>query len=450
MKKKNIISLIRIAFCIMGVCSTMIFIGGLFATLSNGVDVNIVRIALGIETLIAIIVGFLAARRICNAIRKPLKDLNYIATELAKGNVDIKVTEAEFEEFDNLIKEFQETIESTRLHAVHAEDIAKGNLAIDIKISSDKDLLGNALADLVNDNNQVLSGIRESSVQLTAGAGQVASASQALAQGSTEQASAIEEINASMIDIANKTNDNASEATNVDKIAHEMQQNAENGSSQMQKVVVAMEDINKASHSISKIIKTIDDIAFQTNILALNATVEAARAGVHGKGFSVVAEEVKALAEKSAAAAAETSDMIQMSIEKTEDGAKMVKGLSDSLGTLTDALGQIVSGIDEIAVASNEQATAISQINQAINQVSQVVQTNSATSEQCASASEELSNQAQNLRNLISGYKLKSNGYTEPSYTNRNNVNNNYSFDKSFDSSKNEKIISLDGDFGKY
>ena len=167
------------------------------------------------------------------------------------------------------------------------------------------------MKELVENNNNVLTGIKESSFQLSAGAEQVAGASQALAQGSTQQASAIEQITASMNDIAKETNENATQATTGNKLIHEVGEEAKNGNEQMHNMIEAMNDINTSSHNISKVIKVIDDIAFQTNILALNATVEAARAGAHGKGFAVVAEEVKNLAEKSAAAANETAVLIR-------------------------------------------------------------------------------------------------------------------------------------------
>ena len=123
-----------------------------------------------------------------------------------------------------------------------------------------------------------------------------------------------------MNEIAKETNENATQATTGNKLIHEVGEEAKNGNEQMHNMIDAMNDINTSSHNISKVIKVIDDIAFQTNILALNATVEAARAGAHGKGFAVVAEEVKNLAEKSAAAANETAEMIQSSIDKVEEG----------------------------------------------------------------------------------------------------------------------------------
>ena len=171
-------------------------------------------------------------------------------------------------------------------------------------------------------------------------------------------------------------------------------------------MVSAMQDINESSKSISKIIKVIDDIAFQTNILALNAAVEAARAGEAGKGFAVVAEEVRNLAAKSSEAAAETAELIEDALKKTDIGAELANQTAQRFDVITENVRKSADIISGIVDASNNQATTIEQIDLAIDQVAQVVQNNSSISETCADASQTLANRAHDMKNLIAQYKL--------------------------------------------
>lgn len=373
-------------------------------------------------------------------VRRPLEDLLDASKKIAEGDVGFEIVKRSDDELGQLVDGFNAMKNNIANQAEIAYAIANGDLSGEVNVYSEKDVLGNALSILVQDNNKTLANIKESSMQLTTGAEQVAIASQSLAQGSTEQASAIEEITASMQEIEEKSKENATKAEEAGNLVHNAMNSAVQGNEQMKHMMGAMQEINESSENISKIIKVIDDIAFQTNILALNAAVEAARAGVHGKGFAVVAEEVRNLAGKSASAASETAEMIEDSIRKTGIGSKMAEETSEALDGIMNAIDTIVALIDQIAIASNEQATAVSQIDQAIEQVSQVVQTNSATSEECAAASEELSNQAAALRTAISKYKLKESAYRS------------YTQDSFGTGSKeeNENIISLGGGFGKY
>ena len=368
-------------------------------------------------------------------IKKPLDEIVKAIKIIGDGGVEIELEKYNEDEFGIIIDALNATVKNIKDDANIADEIAEGDLSMDVSPRTDIDELGKSFKKLLDDHNHVLGNIREASMQVTTGSEQVASASQSLAQGSTEQASALEEITASIDDIAQRTKVNAAEANNANKLVVETKAGAVKGNAQMKEMMIAMNEINESSENISKIIKVIDDIAFQTNILALNAAVEAARAGTHGKGFAVVAEEVRNLAAKSAQAASETAELIENSIGKVEKGSKIAEETGAALAEIVENIDKIVDIISEIATASNEQATAVTQIDQALGQVSQVVQSNSATSEQCAAASEELSNQAIRLRELISKFKLRE--YSQPYY--QKSVTND-----------NEKIISLGNGFGKY
>lgn len=396
---------------------------------------------MGILVVVAVIITVIIATSILKDIQRNMKMLSTAAMEIAEGKVDVELQKFRDDEFGELVDDFQQIIETIKYQAEIANHLTTGDLTVDVKVKGEQDVLGNAFDNIVRENNQMLSGIRDSSIQLSMGAEQVSDASQALAQGSTEQASAIEEVTASITEIAERTKRNAEEANQANESVHTMKNEAMQSDGHMKDMIGAMTEINESSENISKIIKVIDDIAFQTNILALNAAVEAARAGVHGKGFAVVAEEVRNLAGKSASAASETAEMIEDSIKKVEHGSKLAEGTAASLTEILGEVDNIVSLINSIAVASNDQATAVSQIDQAISQVSQVVQTNSATSEECAAASEQLSNQAMSLRTMIGQYKLKGGD------SNVAPLQDSAAGDKA---DENERIISLDGEFGKY
>lgn len=346
---------------------------------------------------------------ITKGIVTPVNKLIEVADELALGNVNVNVDASSKDEIGKLMAAFGRMIDNIRNQALIAEKIAGGDLTVEIEARSENDMLGIAIAELISKNNEILSNIHNAADQVASGSNQISEASIALSQGATEQASSIEELTASLEEISSQTTINAQNANQANEIAEMAKKEAVNGNEQMNNMLNAMDEINSSSANISKIIKVIDDIAFQTNILALNAAVEAARAGQHGKGFAVVAEEVRNLAARSANAAKETTDMIENSIRKSQDGTRIAKSTSEALNEIVKEVEKVADLVSDIAVASNEQAAGLEQINIGILQVSQVVQSNSATSEESAAASEELSGQASLLREMVGQYKLKLN-----------------------------------------
>ncbi len=384
---------------------------------------------------IAILITIMYCALLIKAITVPMAKLSEAAKKMTMGDIDVDCEKVYNDDLGELLDEFAQMAEAIRVQTDITEAISKGDLTMEANPRSDRDVLGKAIVRLLSENNMTLSNVKEASAQITVGSEQVANASQALAQGSTEQASAIEQVTASMDEVTQRTKANATEAGAANVLVQNIKEMATSGNDQMKSMIQAMDDINASSETISKIIKTIDDIAFQTNILALNAAVEAARAGVHGKGFAVVAEEVRNLAAKSASAASETAEMIDDTIHKVGNGTKIAQDTAKSLDEIVTSIDEIVGLISNITSSSNDQATAISQIDQAISQVSTVVQTNAATSQQCAAASEELSNQAVTLRNLMARYQLVSGAMGGSSY-----VDNTPTYSS-------EPTISLDGDY---
>jgi methyl-accepting chemotaxis protein len=228
-----------------------------------------------------------------------------------------------------------------------------------------------------------------------------------LASGASEQASSVEELNATVLTINESTVRNSDNAKTAERISEDSKNNAALGEADMKHMLTAMNGIKDSSSDISKVIKVIDEIAFQTNLLALNASVEAARAGEHGRGFAVVADEVRSLASRSQESARETAAMIEESNRKVDEGMALADKTANALQTIIGDVNRIAGIISNIAIASQEQAEAIGQVTEGLNQITEVVQNNSATSEEAASAAEELSSQSEVMRTLVSVFSLK-------------------------------------------
>jgi methyl-accepting chemotaxis protein len=288
--------------------------------------------------------------------------------------------------------------------------ISKGDLLNQVELASEKDTFGKSLKVMQESLSDIIGKVQAFGDRIVNESLMVSNSSQALSQAATEQASSLEEISSSMAELGSQTTNNAENASQANDLTDKVKNTADNGNRHMQAMMDAMQEINQAGQNISKINKVIDEIAFQINLLALNAAVEAARAGKHGRGFAVVAEEVRNLAARSAAAARETSALIEGTVEKTRKGAEIA-------GTTAEALSEILTGVSdasslvaEIANASNEQAQGISQVNHGLGQLDRVTQQNTANAEESAAAAEELSGQAEQLRQMLSHFKLRGQG----------------------------------------
>ena len=346
---------------------------------------------------------------------KPLQKVVEVGEKLSVGDFDMNLSYKSKDEIGKLMHSMGDVV--SRIRSIIGDlseklnQLAQGNFNVEMNNAEYYSGAYRPLFDSIQNISTDLSGtmaeIQQSAVQVNSGAEQVSSGAQGLSQGATEQASSIEELSATMNDISAKIRETAETTREASRLSNMAGQSVMVSNEKMREMSLAMEEITEKSQEISKIIKTIDDIAFQTNILSLNAAIEAARAGAAGKGFAVVADEVGNLAQKSAKAAQSTSSLIEETIEAVNKGVRISEETAESLTEVVTRAGKINDLIDIASSSSEEQARGVSQLSVGIDQISSVVQSNTATAEESAAASEELSGQANILSDLVGRFRLR-------------------------------------------
>ncbi len=369
----------------------------------------IIGIVLGV-----IIISVILCRNVVLSITKPLEEVRDAATRLAGGELEgIAIQYESSDEIGALADSVRLMISDFQSVVTDISSVLKGLSGGDMTVvrgrEYQKDYLPiqESLDSILKSLNFTLGQISAASEQVSEGASQVALGAQELSDGAAEQASSVEEIAASMNDVSDQIKSTADNSRMARDMVVETSREIESGYGLMQQLVQAMTEIFNTSDRIGKIIRTIDDIAFQTNILSLNAAIEAARAGTAGRGFAVVADEVRNLAAKCTEATKDTSSLIETVVKAIENGMSMTEKTQSSLSAIRDKADNVDRLVVRIADASNTQSAAISQVTKGIEQISGVVQSNSATAEESAATSEELSSQAENLRELLGQFKLK-------------------------------------------
>ncbi|MCL1866740.1 MAG: methyl-accepting chemotaxis protein [Oscillospiraceae bacterium] len=357
--------------------------------------------------IVMLFAGIFIYFTIKSMIVRPINDVTAAANTLSSGDTGVSFNGKYIGEIKLLVDSFKSMEEFNARQTDWLEEIADGNLTFDVQPRSEKDRTAHAISDMLGHLNDMLAGINDHSIEVAESSKNLSENSMDLAEGASKQASVISKLSETVEEIEEKTNQSVYVAREAADLSVEIKKTAENGTSRMNYMMTAVNEINEASAQIGKVIKVIDDIAFQTNILALNAAVEAARAGEYGKGFAVVAEEVRNLASKSADAAKDTGSLIENSIEKANLGLSIATETADSLKDIVVGINRSAEIIEKIAFDSDTQETAIKQLYDSIHQISEVVQQNSATAEESSAAAVMMNSQSQQLKDLISRFKTK-------------------------------------------
>lgn len=373
-----------------------------------------VYLFLVIIAIIAVAVSIFLTMKLGRIIIKPVNELRNVALELSKGNLEVQVDYQSKDELGELAESFRETCRFLKdiigdLSMI-MEEIKNGNFSAKSKnegfyIGDFKSILTN-IQEMELKQSSVMRKINEASEQVSLGSNQMAVSAQSLAEGATEQAGAVQELTATIENITMITEQNASTALESYESSNEYLAKAETSRKQMEELYNSMEKIDVASRQIETIIAEIEDIASQTNLLSLNASIEAARAGDAGRGFAVVADQISKLASDSADSAGRTRDLIMKSLEEVDNGNVITKRAQEGLA-------DIINGIDVLANATKQssdnfksQVSTMLEVEKGIEQISTVVQSNSAAAEETSATSEELSAQANTLNDLIGQFKL--------------------------------------------
>lgn len=385
--------------------------------LSNTLNILSIVLSVVIVLVIAasIVLSMRIGKKIAMGISGPLTELGKRFKLFATGDLTSPFPESDSE--DEVADMVRDAVEMANMLKTIIRDIGEllkemesGNYAITSKVqdsyTNDFRQVIVSLRGLRDQMTKTLRSIGEASDQVSSGSMNLADAAQSLAEGATEQAGAVEELQATIIDITETMEMSAKSAEESYNQAQNYADEADRSREEMHTMVTAMEKISESSAKIGNIISEIESIASQTNLLSLNASIEAARAGEAGRGFSVVAEEIRQLAEQSAKAAVDTRELIESSMKEIAEGSRAVERASGSIDNVVSGIKQIAESSKNLSVMVITQAETMRQAEQGISQISEVVQNNSATAEESSATSQQLSAQAATLDELVGQFTL--------------------------------------------
>ncbi len=339
--------------------------------------------------------------------------IEQLIQEAIEGKLDRRIESDDYQGFmkglSDGINRLMDTVVSPIKDSAEALAVlAEGDLTqtMDGEYAGEFKKLADSVNSTVSNLKKMVGEIVESSSSIGTASSEIAQGNADLSQRTEEQAASLEETASSMEELTGTVKQNADNASQANQLSAGARDEAEKGGEVADRTIKAMSEINESSKKIADIIGVIDEIAFQTNLLALNAAVEAARAGEQGRGFAVVASEVRNLAQRSAGAAKEIKSLIKDSVEKVDEGTKLVDETGKSLEEIVGSVKKVSDIVAEIAAASQEQATGIEQVNKTVVQMDEATQQNAALVEEAAAASVSLSEHADGLNQLMEFFKV--------------------------------------------
>lgn len=394
-------------------------------------EVTIIFIVVGV---VALLVSMAAAAYLTRIIAHPLTDLARVAEHIAAGDLSAQVIESDRkDEVGVLMRTFARMNEALKTMAGVARRIADGDLRGEVQPHSEKDLLGNAFALMVQNLRRIMSEITEGLSVLSSSTSEISTSTTQFAAGASETATAISETTTTVEEVRQTAQVASQKARTVSDSAHKVMQYSEAGRKateetveginrirhQMQTVAESMVRLSEQSHAIGLIVATVEDLATQTNLLAVNASIEAAKAGEHGKGFGVVAQEVKSLAEQSRQATTQVRTILtdiqkatSTAVLATEQGNKAVEAgflqsaqAGESIQVLSGGVAEAANAAAQIAASSQQQLIGVDQVASAMESIKQASIQNVEGARQLEAAARDLKALGEKLRQLVGRYK---------------------------------------------